>query len=119
PRATAPRRWCSALAPVNTRWPPPDRNDFPVREGPMQRSTAILLILLRLTIGWHFLYEGLQKVHSHHVGETTSSRPFSSGGYFREAPGPLGAAYRYGVGDADDEALGKLTPLPVPEGTAD
>jgi uncharacterized membrane protein YphA (DoxX/SURF4 family) len=85
----------------------------------MQRSTAILLILLRLTIGWHFLYEGLLKVHSHHVGPTPTNRPFTSGGYFREAPGPLGAAYRGGLGDADDEALAKLTPLPVPEGGTD
>jgi len=82
----------------------------------MHRSTAIFLILLRLAIGWHFLVEGWQKVQSHQVGETVTSRPFSSAGYFREAPGPLGQVVRNYAGDPDSEALNRLVVNPIPEG---
>lgn len=82
----------------------------------MPRSTVVLLIALRLAIGWHFLYEGLQKIRSHEVGETVTSKPFSSAAYFREAPGPLGKAYRYGLGDPDSQALARLEVKPIPEG---
>jgi uncharacterized membrane protein YphA (DoxX/SURF4 family) len=83
----------------------------------MKKSTAILLILLRLSIGWHFLYEGLHKWHTIQVGETATNRPFSSAGYFREAPGPLGKYFRRQLGlDADERLLAELTPLPVPAG---
>ena len=82
----------------------------------MKTSTAVLLVLLRLAIGWHFLYEGLHKLHTLQVGESLTNRPFSSAGYFREAPGPLGKYVRQAVGDADEQALAELTPLPVPPG---
>jgi uncharacterized membrane protein YphA (DoxX/SURF4 family) len=80
----------------------------------MNRATIVFLVLLRLAIGWHFLFEGLQKVRSTAVGPTATSRPFSSAGYFREAPGPAGTLYRWGLGDPDDEALGRLTVQPIP-----
>lgn len=68
--------------------------------------TAFFLVLLRLAIGWHFLFEGLHKVHS-----TYTDKPFTSAGYFREAEGPLGSVMRrYVVGDPDEEALARLTP---------
>ncbi len=83
----------------------------------MKKSTAILLILLRLSIGWHFLYEGLHKWHTIQVGETVTNRPFSSAAYFREAPGPLGKYFRQQLGmEADEQLLAELTPLPVPAG---
>jgi uncharacterized membrane protein YphA (DoxX/SURF4 family) len=83
----------------------------------MKKSTAILLVLLRLSIGWHFLYEGLHKWHTIQVGETVTNRPFSSAGYFREAPGPLGKYFRQQLGgDPDELLLAELTPLPVPAG---
>jgi uncharacterized membrane protein YphA (DoxX/SURF4 family) len=82
----------------------------------MHRSTAALLILLRLAIGWHFLFEGLHKVHTVYLGPTETNRPFSSEGYFREAPGPLGGVVRQGLGDPDENALARLTVQPVPEG---
>src|SRR5262245_47156729 len=70
--------------------------------------TAVFLVLLRLAIGWHFLFEGLHKVHS-----TYTDRPFTSAGFFREAEGPLGGWMRqYVVGDAEAEALERLTPTP-------
>ncbi len=52
------------------------------------------LLALRLAIGWHFLFEGLHKIHSHEVGLTETNRPFSSEIYFKVAPGPLGAQMR-------------------------
>jgi uncharacterized membrane protein YphA (DoxX/SURF4 family) len=83
----------------------------------MKKSTAILLVLLRLSIGWHFLYEGLHKWHTIQVGETVTNRPFSSAGYFREAPGPLGKYFRQQLGmEPDEQLLAELTPLPVPAG---
>src|SRR5262249_18616614 len=64
--------------------------------------------LMRLAIGWHFLFEGLHKVHS-----TYTDRPFSSAGYFREAEGPLGSWMRRHVGgDPDAAALERLTRAP-------
>lgn len=55
---------------------------------------VFFLLALRLAIGWHFLFEGLHKLHSHYLGPTEYSRPFSSAPYFRTAPGPLGPFLR-------------------------
>jgi uncharacterized membrane protein YphA (DoxX/SURF4 family) len=77
--------------------------------------TMALLVLLRLAIGWHFFYEGFHKLDSFARGETTTNKPFSSAGYFREAPGPLAWDIRQVVGDPDDEALARLTVLPPPQ----
>jgi len=79
-------------------------------------STVIFLILLRLAIGWHFLFEGVNKLQTTFAGETTTSRPFSSGGFFREANGPLGPVFRSAIGDPDREALSLLTVQPRQEG---
>src|SRR5579885_1239858 len=78
----------------------------------MRTTTAFFLILLRLAIGGHFLIEGLQKAHSIWLGPTTTNRPFDSAAFFREAPGPAGPVFRNLVGDPDEEALARLTPLP-------
>ena len=81
----------------------------------MVRWTICFLILLRLAIGWHFLVEGWYKVQSKYlVGVTATSKPFSSAGYFREAPGPLGRAVRHYEGDPDDVALSRLVVAPLP-----
>ncbi|HEX4613588.1 MAG TPA: DoxX family protein [Urbifossiella sp.] len=62
---------------------------------------VFFLLALRLAIGWHFLFEGLHKVHSHlHPSETT--RSFSSEPYFKVAPGPIGARMRKSFGDPDE-----------------
>lgn len=60
---------------------------------------VFFLLALRLAIGWHFLFEGLHKVHSHLHGPSESARPFSSEPYFKVAPGPLGAQMRKSFGD--------------------
>ncbi len=55
---------------------------------------VFFLLALRLAIGWHFLFEGLHKVHSYYVGPTEYSKPFSSEPYFRVAEGPFGEYMR-------------------------
>jgi uncharacterized membrane protein YphA (DoxX/SURF4 family) len=81
----------------------------------MNRAAIVFLILLRFAIGWHFFMEGVQKLESVRVGETTTNRPFSSAAYFREAPGPGGTWARSFVGDPDAEAVALLT-VEEPEG---
>jgi uncharacterized membrane protein YphA (DoxX/SURF4 family) len=81
----------------------------------MQRSAIVFLILLRLAVGWHFFYEGIQKVRSHWIGPTVTNRPFTSAGYFREAPGPLGWTWRWVMGDPNQEALAHLEVKPLGE----
>ena len=50
---------------------------------------VFFILALRLAIGWHFAFEGMNKIHSHMVGVTETSRPFSSEPYFRESEGPI------------------------------
>lgn len=71
---------------------------------------VFVLVALRLAIGWHFLFEGLHKVHSHAVGPTETNRPFTSEPYFKVAPGPIGALMRKQFGDPEKEIAEKLTP---------
>ncbi len=71
---------------------------------------------MRLAIGWHFFAEGFHKLEGYWRGPTETVvgkfKPFSSAGYFREGTGPLAQVVRKQVGDPDDEALGRLEPLP-------
>ncbi len=77
---------------------------------------VFFLLALRLAIGWHFLFEGMHKIHSHAVGPTDTNRPFSSEPYFKEAPGPLGGMMRamagdpQGIIDAKVKAKSEITP---------
>src|SRR5262249_39643557 len=63
---------------------------------------VFFLLALRVAIGWHSLFEGMHKLHSHAVGPTETNRPFSSEPYFNAAEGPLGEVMkkRY-LGDPD------------------
>lgn len=67
----------------------------------MNRWTLILLVLLRLAIGWHFLFEGVEKLTS----QTWSSEP-----YLREASGPL-AQFFWRL--AGDRLVEEMTPRPL------
>ncbi|MFO0809372.1 MAG: hypothetical protein U0746_12165 [Gemmataceae bacterium] len=69
---------------------------------------CFFLVSLRLLIGWHFLVEGVHKVHTHRVGRTTTNTPWSGEGFFREGIGPLGSYYREALGIDDKPALAKL-----------
>ena len=55
------------------------------------------LVLLRMAIGWQFLYEGLWKLNT-----LSSAKPWTSAGYLRSARGPLRNVYRGMTGDPDD-----------------
>jgi uncharacterized membrane protein YphA (DoxX/SURF4 family) len=66
----------------------------------MNTSTKVLLVLLRLAIGWHLLFAGLVKF-----------RPDARGseGYLSEAVGPLGPTFHALAGD---RLADRLTPGP-------
>jgi uncharacterized membrane protein YphA (DoxX/SURF4 family) len=62
-----------------------------IATGQQRWSLRVLFLLaLRLAIGWHFFFEGMHKIHSHHAGASEGTRAFSSEMYFKLAPGPLG-----------------------------
>lgn len=61
-------------------------------------------MLLRIAIGWHFLYEGLEKVNSTRGG----GKPFSAEPYLRASTGPLAPRFRAMIPDVN--SLDKLTP---------
>ncbi len=69
---------------------------------------VFFLLALRLAIGWHFLFEGMHKIHSHYTGPTETNRPFTSEPYFRVAPGPLGEKMRKEFGDPAVEIMTKI-----------
>jgi thiosulfate dehydrogenase [quinone] large subunit len=51
----------------------------------LSRPALIALTLLRVAIGWHFLYEGISKL---------SAVSWSAAGYLRQARGPLAGFFR-------------------------
>jgi uncharacterized membrane protein YphA (DoxX/SURF4 family) len=78
----------------------------------MTRLTCVFLVLLRLAIGWHFLFEGAEKVTTYFF---TTKPAWSSEAYLREscAPGLLGSLFRSLAGDA---VLDRYEMTPIPEG---
>jgi len=68
----------------------------------MNNFTRVFLVLLRLSIGWLFLFEGIEKVESH--------SPWSSAGYLQQSSGPLSPLFLWQAGgDADTKTLDRLT----------
>ena len=63
---------------------------------------ALFLVLLRVAIGWHFLYEGVQKLESAERG----GKPFSAEAYLRYSTGPFAPYFRNIVPDVN--SLNKL-----------
>lgn len=55
-----------------------------------------LLVLLRLAIGWHLLYEGLYKLNSY-----DTPRPWSASGYLERSEGPLANLFQGLVRETD------------------
>jgi uncharacterized membrane protein YphA (DoxX/SURF4 family) len=62
---------------------------------------ALFLVLLRIAIGWHFLYEGLEKIESTQKG----GRPFTAEPYLRASTGPLAPYFRGLVPDVNSLAM--------------
>lgn len=59
---------------------------------------CVLLVTLRLFIGWQFLYEGLWKIDS-----LDSPQPWTAAGYLKSAQGPFRDHFRGMTGDPDDK----------------
>lgn len=60
--------------------------------------SIVMLVVLRISIGWQFLYEGLWKIDS-----LDSPRPWSAEGYLKNARGPFRDMFRNMTGDPDDK----------------
>ncbi len=75
----------------------------------MNTSTRWALVLLRIAIGWHFLFEGVAKLETHFTGPTTSKPLWTSEPYLRGATGPFADTIRAPLGDLDADALERLT----------
>lgn len=57
----------------------------------------ILIVAVRLCIGWQFVYEGLWKLDSQ-----KTTKPWTAAGYLKNARGPFRQHYRDMTGDPDD-----------------
>jgi thiosulfate dehydrogenase [quinone] large subunit len=60
--------------------------------GQFSRSPMIAITLLRVVIGWHFLYEGIAKL---------TSLSWSSAGYLKQSRGPLANVFKGIANDAN------------------
>ncbi len=58
---------------------------------------VLLIVVLRLCIGWQLLYEGLWKIDT-----LNSSKPWSAAGYLKNAKGPFRDHFRNMTGDPND-----------------
>jgi uncharacterized membrane protein YphA (DoxX/SURF4 family) len=57
----------------------------------------VLVVVLRMAIGWQLLYEGLWKIDT-----LSSPKPWSAVGYLKNSQGPLRGVFRDMTGDPDD-----------------
>lgn len=71
---------------------------MPGDERRISPVACVLLVTLRLFIGWHLLYEGLWKYHTQ-----STSQPWTSEGYLRNATGPFRSYFRSLTGDPKDQ----------------
>ena len=62
-------------------------------------AAVVLLVILRLSIGWQLLYEGLWKIDT-----LQTARPWTSAGYLKNSVGPMRNAFRNMAGDPNDLA---------------
>lgn len=60
-------------------------------------AAIVLIVLLRISIGWQFLYEGLWKIDS-----LSTAKPWTAEGYLKNAAGPFRDHFRNMTGDPDD-----------------
>ncbi|MBT4864133.1 MAG: DoxX family protein, partial [Planctomycetaceae bacterium] len=58
---------------------------------------VVLIVVVRLCIGWQFAYEGLWKLNSQ-----SGPQPWTAAGYLKNASGPLRGIYRDMSGDPDE-----------------
>ena len=55
-------------------------------EGTLTRAQLVAIVILRVVVGWHFLYEGIAKL---------SAPAWSAAGYLQQARGPLAGLFRW------------------------
>lgn len=58
---------------------------------------CVLLVLLRIAIGWHLLYEGWWKINTQ-----TTATPWTAEGYLKNSTGPFRDTFRNLTGDPND-----------------
>lgn len=58
---------------------------------------VVMLIVLRITIGWQLLYEGMWKIDT-----LKSPRPWTAAGYLKNSQGPFRDTFRNMAGDPDE-----------------
>jgi uncharacterized membrane protein YphA (DoxX/SURF4 family) len=85
---------------INTLAKGEDRSLFAIHHD-INPMTKVFMILLRIAIGWHLLYEGYSKVSSTLDGK----KPFSAEMYLRQSTGPLRFYFRGLVDDFHGLAL--------------
>lgn len=60
-------------------------------------AAVVLLVVLRLSLGWQLLYEGLWKIDT-----LSTPKPWTSAGYLKNSTGPLRPVFRDMAGDPND-----------------
>jgi thiosulfate dehydrogenase [quinone] large subunit len=60
-----------------------------MEDGKFSRSPMIAITVLRVFVGWHFLYEGIAKL---------SAPTWSAAGYLKQARGPFAAVFKWLAG---------------------
>jgi uncharacterized membrane protein YphA (DoxX/SURF4 family) len=75
----------------------------------MRWTTQAFLILLRLAIGWHFFFEGIDKIQSVRLGPSETNRPWTSADYLRQSRGPWRTWFRSLAPDSDEDLLAQLS----------
>ena len=60
-------------------------------------AAVVLLVVLRVAVGWQLLYEGLWKIDT-----LQTTKPWTSAGYLKNSVGPLRDNFREMTGDPDD-----------------
>ena len=74
----------------------------------LSTAAIVFLVVLRVSIGWQFLYEGLWKQHAAHGKD-----PWTAAGYLKNAKGPFRSTFRNMVDDPYE--FDKLNPKKVQE----
>jgi uncharacterized membrane protein YphA (DoxX/SURF4 family) len=69
----------------------------PVDVRKLSFAACALLVVLRLSIGWQFFYEGVWKLSTYQT-----ATPWSAAGYLKNAKGPFRDSFRNLVEDPDD-----------------
>ncbi len=57
-----------------------------MEDGKLSRAPMIAITVMRVFVGWHFLYEGIAKL---------SAPSFTAAGYLKQARGPFSGMFKY------------------------